>query len=324
MSGTIDVEQSDEIVISRRPGQTVARVGFMLQLLFRGGHERDVRHRIADVIADFARCGAPHVSQFQKRMSNRMSPIGERDLAAFLHREVDNVDPDIDAYRPHVTDDADNPTWQGAALMHEVRALPQDLSLLKLAMPRDVASDPDELILTLLRWIEATQPLHGTAGFAPIFSIGMSGRYPNQTWPTLSRYSGLDHQTAFTMAARGVDQIRTVNWLTILGTKVVNEIGGIDKITALLDAAATEFNVADGEAPVTYAFNGGIVIRAGEYPELGDREHEGVPTGYRVVGRALRRWIFTDYQNRPGHLLKVPEPLDAHFETINWVTRFDV
>ena len=41
------------------------------------------------------------------------------------------------------------------------------------------------------------------------------------------------------------------------------------------------------------------------------------------MNKVLRPWLFTDYQNKPTQLLKVPKPLDAFDETLRWVTRFD-
>ena len=78
--------------------------------------------------------------------------------------------------------------------------------------------------------------------------------------------------------------------------------------------------------PADYAlhpFEGGVLIRAGQWPQLGDRNIGGVPLTYRVVARALRPWLFTAYENRPTRLIKVPRPLDAFAETLAWVTRFD-
>ncbi|WP_374634998.1 type VI immunity family protein [Paracoccus sp. (in: a-proteobacteria)] len=77
------------------------------------------------------------------------------------------------------------------------------------------------------------------------------------------------------------------------------------------------------EAPRLYPDGGGVVIRAGTYPQLGDQNIGGVPNCYRIVNAALRPWLFTDYANKPTRLIKLPRPLNALDETLGCITRFD-
>lgn len=319
----------DELVVTHHAtGKPVVRVGFMMRLFLRDGHLPEVRHRIVDVVSDFAdQAGSGNVSLFQKNMANRMSRIGDRDLAAYLHREVDTLDPEHDYYGPHVSDDERPPSWQGHALLQpDPGGYPDqvDMSYLELAIPAELAARrPDDLVRRLLKWCQLTRPLHGTGGFAPVFAIGDSNNRPDETWPLLSRYPGLDFVGGFVMAARGVNQISGVNWLTILGTTMIDEIGGLPALNARLDDAVDHFQATPTQAPVIHPFDGGVMICAGEAPDLGDRHQGGIPNSYRVVARALRPWLFTGYLDKPTRVIKVPAPLDPFTETIRWVTRFD-
>lgn len=120
-----------------------------------------------------------------------------------LHAEVDRLDPAVDICGPHVSDAQLPPRWQGAALLQPGRALPVDLSMLHLATPAILAKeDPDDLIARLVEWCRQIQPLHGTAGLSPIYDIGMQQNHPEETWPLLSRFSGLDDMNPFVLAAR--------------------------------------------------------------------------------------------------------------------------
>lgn len=326
-----DFDKLDGYVIaSQRSGTPVLRIGFQMQLYRRGGETRAARHRAVDVLAGFAGVAAGNITHWQKHLARRLTKIAGTDLAVALHAEVDNIDPGIDMHGPHITDARQPPCWQGAALMQPARAAPIDLSMLHLAMPATIArADPDDLIARLLVWCARAQPLHGTAGLAPIYEIGMQQNYPVETWPLLSRFSGLDYMNVFPLAARGVNRIQGVNWLTILGQPILEEIGGAEMLAQRLTQAWRELEPLarpDASLPPDYAlhpFEGGVLVRAGAWPQLGDRNSDGAPLTYRVVARALRPWLFTAYPNKPTQLIKVPRPLDAHAETLAWITRFD-
>lgn len=320
-----DFQNLDKFVVaSRRNGQPLLRIGFQMQLYLRDGDQRAVRHKAVDVLAAFAQAASRNVTHYQKHMASRMSPVAGKDLAALLHAEVDRLDPVTEIYGPHVSDALVPPRWQGAALLQSEHALPVDLSVLHLAMPAMLAKqDPDDLIGRLIHWCQQIQPLHGTAGLAPIYEIGMQQACPDETWPLLSRFTGLDYMNAFPLAARGVDRIQGVNWLTILGPPMLKEAGGADRLAASLAAIARDMEATQDEAPVLHDYDGGLIIRAGRYPQLGDRNISGIPKSYRIVHKALRSWLFTDYENKPTRLIKVPRPLDAFDETIGWITRFD-
>ncbi|MBA4491617.1 type VI immunity family protein [Paracoccus sp. S1E-3] len=313
-----DFQNLDKLVIaSGRTGRPVLRIGFQMQLYLRGGDDPATRHRVVDALAGFAKAAARNVTQYQKHMASRMTPIAGKDLPALLHDEVDRLDPQVDIYGPHVSDAQEPPRWQGAALLQPARAMPVDLSVFHLAMPATLAKEnPDDLIARMSAWCRQVQPLHGTAGLAPIYEIGMQRNYPDETWPLLSRFSGLDYMNAFVLAARGVNQIQCINWLTILGTPILAEIGGAEELARLLAAAARDMAATEDEQPRLYPYEGGMLIRAGRYPQLGDRNIGGVPKSYRIVNKVLRPWLFTDYLNKPTRLFKVPRPLDPFDETL--------
>lgn len=320
-----DFQNLDKLVIaSHRTGQPVLRIGLQMQLYLRGGDNPATRHRAVDVLTDFAKAASPNITHYQKHMASRMTAIAGKDLSALLHAEVDRLGFGAEIYGPHVSDAQVPPRWQGAALLQSRQAMPVDLSALHLAMPAMLAKeDPDDRIGRLTAWCRAVQPLHGTAGLAPVCEIGMQQNYPDETWPLLSRFSGLDYMNAFPLAARGVNRIQGVNWLTVLGTPVLDEIGGTGKLAGMLDSISHELSANQDQRAILYPYDGGVVIRAGRYPQLGDRNIGGIPKSYRIVNRALRPVLFTDYLNKPTQLIRVPRPLDAFAETLGWVTRFD-
>ena len=67
-----------------------------------------------------------------------------------------------------------------------------------------------------------------------------------------------------------------------------------------------------------------VLIRAGTHPQMGDVNMGNIPEAYRTVSDALRPIRFEDYQQNPMDLIRVPRPLDAYEETLNWLHRFDL
>ena len=69
-----------------------------------------------------------------------------------------------------------------------------------------------------------------------------------------------------------------------------------------------------------HKYDGGVLVQAGPYPQIGDNNRGLVLDDYRRVARALKPIRFEDY--RVG-LLDVEEPLDSLDETLKWIRRFD-
>lgn len=69
-----------------------------------------------------------------------------------------------------------------------------------------------------------------------------------------------------------------------------------------------------------HPYDGGIVIQAGETPQLGDINRGLIPEAYQRVAQVLKPIRFDDHQ-RP--LIDTPRPLDPLEETMKWVRRFD-
>ncbi|GHU04817.1 hypothetical protein FACS1894158_05920 [Betaproteobacteria bacterium] len=121
-------------------------------------------------------------------------------------------------------------------------------------------------------------------------------------YPTMQRYLGLDVHVprSFAGEAEGVfNRIKCINWLTVLGDAILEELGGL-----------------------LYPYPGGVLIQAEEYPCLCDVEQEPVliPEAYRKVASFTRRVRFTGYR---AYLFRVAKPLVDEDEAEKWVSRFD-
>ncbi|OLP45411.1 hypothetical protein BJF95_16900 [Rhizobium oryziradicis] len=131
--------------------------------------------------------------------------------------------------------------------------------------------------------------------------------------PALKRFPGLDFSDpgSFQVVSEESDGLsfKSLNWLTVLGDQVANHLG--DK-TALREKL--------GSSCPVHAFDGGIVVQAGDEPQLGDNNRGIVLDDYRRVAKALKPVRFEDYKLG---MIALPEPYDSVEETLNWIRRFD-
>jgi Protein of unknown function (DUF3396) len=207
-------------------------------------------------------------------------------------------------------DDVD--PYQAYALVVEAQS--DELSAVTAAMPAcSNAEQPNvELLLSaVLRWCEIVRPVHGCAGFTLVFATGMS-QNTAYALQLLKRFPGFDTGSSvdFSIRAKAThNRIKSINWLTVLCDDIVGELGGIERLRGELGPACT-----------LHRYAGGIVIQAGDRPQLGDTQRGDIPEVYRLVARVTRPVRFEQYKHA---LFEVPDGMDDLAETLAWVRRFD-
>jgi hypothetical protein len=168
----------------------------------------------------------------------------------------------------------------------------------------------------MLTWAKRLRPAHGLAGLTVVMrDTTNDGPYIH---PALERYIGLDVQVAldFTMETKSVhNRIKCVNWLTVLGDAILEELGGLGGLGVLKSALKPECTL--------HPYPGGVMIQAGEAPRLADVEVPGssellIP--YRKVAAITKPVRFMDYRS---YLFRVEKPLVGKEEAKKWVSRFD-
>lgn len=170
----------------------------------------------------------------------------------------------------------------------------------------------NELINCVIQWASILQPAHGSAGYCVIYELATetAQRY---AYPVLQRYPGLDIHSPVPFVWDGealYEQIKCVNWLTVLGAPVLAKLGGLDVARKALEPDC-----------IVHAYEGGVVIQAGSAPQLGDTYQNDIPEAYRKVARFTNSARFRDYKK--GSLFRVFEPMDRREEARRWASRFD-
>ncbi len=169
----------------------------------------------------------------------------------------------------------------------------------------------DTLRECVLAWSSRLKPAHGLAGFSVILEIGSISGEP-YAYTALQRHPGLDiHEPVpFKSETRGVfNRIKCINWLTVLGDSVLEELGGLDVARKALEPDCA-----------LYPYTGGVLIQAGPVPQLGDSFKGLIPEAYRKVARFTQAVRFEAYRSS---LFRVFEPMIGREEAVKWVRRFD-
>jgi hypothetical protein len=165
----------------------------------------------------------------------------------------------------------------------------------------------------VLDWAKILRPAHGLAGVTVVMEEVTDGP---DVYSALKKCPGLDIYAPmeFSDEAEGVfDRIKCVNWLTVLGEALLEDLGGIDVLEPALKPAGCTL----------YPYPGGVVIQAGEAPRLGVIEVPGASElldPYRKVAFLTKRVRFMDYKD---YLFRVAPPLNGPDEARKWVSRFD-
>jgi len=210
--------------------------------------------------------------------------------------------------------------WESEFFIKQERdkRITSDKKLAYYASSIPVASGSGGLHFELLRecvltWAKRLRPAHGLAGLS-VKTTDSTEDGPF-IYPTLKKYIGLDayFPLNFSFNAKTVyNRIKCVNWLTVLGDEIIEELDGLAVLKKALEPECT-----------LYPYPGGVLIQAGEAPRLGDIKVPGsseLIKPYRKVAAITKRVRFMDYKNE---LFRVDKSLNAEDEARKWVSRFD-
>lgn len=321
MDRRTDYETLDEALIPHRHSRKpIMRIGMRAQFYFPNGPAPQVRVAAMDALAAYAGLAGLRVTHILPNGSKRLAPLARADFPARQRRQAAEAEPGK-VFGIMICEDQKIPHWSGVAQLIGGYA-PDRLSYFLATVPASfMKEDPDRYVAAAVEWGSILKPDYGTAGFALVSEPGMELQWPDESWPILSRFRGLDFLGAFNLKTKP-DHIQAVNWLTVLGDAALAAVGGRERLEARLAQAWSQMAPA---APgfTLHDFDGGIIVRAGHLPQMGDLENEGVPETYRAASVALRPIIYTGYRDRVGDLLKLPAKLDRHRETLDWIFRFD-
>jgi hypothetical protein len=182
------------------------------------------------------------------------------------------------------------------------------LNFVQLRVPLSTADDPDVLAARLM---ELAAPLDLVCGSAGLM-LHVTPFHNEQWWKEIrglvTRFEGVEPDGVEKGQWRAFFGLTGINWLTFVGAEHLTALGGIDAIEAQAVAAPDV---------TTQRLGGGIVLRAGERPRIGDRNKPSADLDpYREVYRIVEPALFLDEDYAFDE-----DDFDGR-ATVEWLTRF--
>ncbi|MGH6860932.1 MAG: type VI immunity family protein [Phyllobacterium sp.] len=311
----------DKIGVASARGTPMLRFGHYIDFIIQDATSVEKRQQMAEVLFEYKKIFADKLTHYIPHDGRRLHSLRKIDYDSYVLERVrtpDNVKKD-DGFEASLfgypdAGDLDDPTIYYAEAIGQTPM--REFSRIGIYLP---ASWPEQVGYDRYRsliqsWCEKVKPAYGTAGLSILFNEGRQGLDDRLlAFPLAKRFPGLDlpEQSRWSVRMNRLRKraIRTINWLTYIDDAFVSELGGQSRLAEQL-----------GDLCPIHPYDGGIVIQAGERPELGDVNQGLVPEAYRAVARALKPIRFDEHQ-RP--LIDAPPPLDSLEETMKWVQRFD-
>jgi hypothetical protein len=294
-----------------------SRVGILLSIYFLEGWRGEKRKALLTNLQEYLYHFADNVTHYQVGEERRYRQWDGNGLPEpYLH--LDQIkDTETLAYsmRHLNLKESDDPElFRIFAFGFSRSNVTRPLSGLKAHFPPSfVFSNPDRFVELVRVWSERLGAIHGSAGLGALSVPGSETSEDAYYYPWLMQYPALEYDAmgSYWSETRkgGYERPRSSNWLTILGRDNAFELGGVPKIQARFTSGMS----------LEY-YDGGIVIRAGKLPALGDQATGGIPEAYRTVARIIKPIRFEGYK---WGVIKEPFPVEGPEVTLEWIRRFD-
>jgi len=166
----------------------------------------------------------------------------------------------------------------------------------------------------VLRAAKRLRPLSGYAGIGVHEIMDFRTRMPFQATVRQigERFPGVEIDDCVTHGNYLAKGIKGVNWLTVLGERWVQEIGGLDYLKVRL-----------GEDFKLSPYDGGLMIQAGPNPQIGDVTLDRWPRHYVTLAKVLKPiQVKVHAAFHWGDGMGVQKSMD-HEASLAWLFRFD-
>ena len=165
-------------------------------------------------------------------------------------------------------------------------------------LPVSELKDTSYLAALLKQFCIILQPMHGLMGLG-VQQCFENHRYQHLEYEIGQEFLGIDIPGGLT-DKRLRNGLRTINWQTFFNTQWLDKLGGIAHLKSVLPMQGIEIT----------EYLGGVIIQAGEYPELGWIKDNPYPSLYLAVNEALK-------------LIRAPEIDSLGYGSIAGEIRFD-
>ncbi|WP_063613917.1 DUF3396 domain-containing protein [Pseudomonas syringae] len=305
-------ERAPELAFELPDGTTVVKLGLIITLYFKRGYTQETKCKVDECFIRFYEEFKPLLKGMFYRRRKKLT-----DASFYKVREQISTTDSNDEFS-WLLGSATEPTQADEYRLSMLNSLEvhgdQIRSYIKLVFPWSILKQPggaaryQEWLCYLSDKLEVE---HGYGGLSSILPYDYHSYSPTE-YELAQQYSGLDVDTTpYASSLELMDHIKGVNWYTIIGNAFVERLGG--------ESAIRHAFSGRGDIEIL-TYNNGLIIRAGEYPELGALE-DGPPAAYVAVNKVVKP-------------VRIPNPDQLHsyspygncFEkdsTDRWYARFD-
>lgn len=293
-------------------GTPVVKLGLIITLYFKEGYTTETKKKIGECFARYYEEFQPQLKSMVFRRNRKLTP----DAFSKAHKQVIETEPN------------DHFSWFLGSAQKTSQADEYSLSMLnsfeihgdklrsyiKLVLPWGILPEPDgaeryqNWLIYLCNQVCAD---HGYAGLSSVLPYDYDSYMPME-YQLAEQYSGLIVDSMpFADTLQLQEHVKSVNWYTVLGNTYVERLGG--------EAAVRHALSGRGDIEMLN-YDYGLIIRAGQYPELGAVE-DGPPPAYVAVNKVVKP-------------VRIPNPDQLHSyspygdcfdeeSTARWYSRFD-
>ncbi|WP_158274381.1 DUF3396 domain-containing protein [Chromobacterium sp. Panama] len=299
-------------------GVVLVRLGLICTVYFRKGGQRDIGYKVLGCFDRFTEQFGEHLQgQFHSLSGRRFTSLRKDSIAKAKENLRELID---DGMTFSWTLQSEKNGERAAEYsIQAMTAHPESdpygvLSYVKIVLPWPLLETPDgeQRFKDWVRYLCETLDIdHGYAGLACTLPYDRHQFQPYE-FQMAQRYSGLMVDSAPHMDLTELrDGIKGVNWLTLLGPRYIEQLGGMAALKQQLQLPDVSVQETD---------NGRLMVQAGVLPDVGAPE-DGHPPAYVAVNRVLKR-------------VRVPHPDQLHTcmddaegftkaNTLAWYARFD-
>lgn len=305
-------ERAPDLEFELPDGTPVVKLGLIVTLYFKEGYTTESKQKVMECFTRFHQEFGVHLKgHFQERYKKLTPSSFERTRDKILTTEPN------EQYEWHLSSAPNAKEAEGYSLStlnsFEIHG-EKKRSYIKLVMPWAVLNEPkgseryQEWLVYLCNQVTAE---HGYGGLSSILPYDYDSYMPTE-YQLAQQFSGLEVDSMpHASKSELLEHIKGVNWYTVLGNTCVERLGGEEAIRHALSGR--------GDIEVSN-YDHGLIIRAGQYPELGAVE-DGPPAAYVAVNKIVKP-------------VRIPNPDQLHSyspygdcfdeeSTARWYSRFD-
>lgn len=305
-------ERAPELEFELPDGTPVVKLGLIVTLYFKDGYTTENKQKVVECFERFYKEFKPYLKWQVYRRDKKLTDANFAKSCAQILTTEPNEQYYWSLSSSQGVEDAPGYCLSGMNSF-EVHG-DRDRSYIKLTLPWSILTESGGLEFYqkwLICFCNQVKAEHGYGGLSSILPNDYDSYMPME-YQLSQQYSGLEVDTfAYSMGNEFLKHVKGVNWYTVLGNNYVERLGG--------EAAIRHALSGRGDIEILN-YDYGLIIRAGQYPELGASE-DGLPVAYVAVNRVVKP-------------VRIPNPDQLHSyspygdcfdqkSTLRWYARFD-